>query len=814
MRLRGEAIAREQMVEALQGRLALREQQFLEEFQALQRGWIWRLVTVLRCCRLAVIPTDTWRERSLHLVKHSFRILRREGLPTVIHRATRRSLNLAANLMQLTSRFGKTQLSAATESANCKLIATSDTAFSADDTEILRQIVAFFPRKVKPDAAPIDVVVPVYKERGETLQCIRSILASRPAHPYELIIILDAGPDAALNASLRDLADRGLLTLLENSVNLGFVKAANRGLALHRDRDVVLLNSDAEVCHDWLDRLNRAAYSADEVATVTPLSNHASICSYPHFCRDNTLPDGLSTDQLDRLCAEYNDASYVEVPTGVGSCMYFRRDCLDEVGLFDEEHSGKGYGEETDFCVRASKRGRRHLLTADTFVYQRGSTSYGASRAPSVERALRVLESLHPDHAVLVAGHLRADPALVFRRRLDLSRLAGPSPAILYVLHSLGGGTQRHVLDLAGGIEKEGWRAILLRPLDAGRISMERPAVKDTPNLIFALPEERWTLLEALRGLGVAHIHVHHTIDMPGEVFRLLQDLRLPYDWTIHDYYAICPRINLIDESELYCGEPAASSCQSCLDRNGAARDGMIDIRRWRDDYGAWLAGARKVFVPHLDAAERLRKYFPEVAFIERRHFESHPAPRTAAVPLAPGEPMRVAVIGAIGPNKGVEIVLGCARDGLARGLRLSFHVVGHTSCDDQLCELPNVTLTGRYREEEIFDLLAGLRCHCAFFASVWPETYAYTLSIALLGGLFPITFDLGAPAARIRECGFGHVIPLTGDCAAINNTLLALAPRLAKVPTEPRWTPANYQDLLGEYYGLKENPLLSRSVA
>jgi GT2 family glycosyltransferase len=34
--------------------------------------------------------------------------------------------------------------------------------------------------------------------------------------------------------------------------------------------------------------------------------------------------------------------------------MYIRRTCLDEVGLFDAERFGRGYGEENDFCRRAA----------------------------------------------------------------------------------------------------------------------------------------------------------------------------------------------------------------------------------------------------------------------------------------------------------------------------------------------------------------------------------------------------------------------------------------------------------------------------
>ena len=36
--------------------------------------------------------------------------------------------------------------------------------------------------------------------------------------------------------------------------------------------------------------------------------------------------------------------------------------------LFDAEAFGQGYGEETDFCHRASAHGWRHLLSCSPFV--------------------------------------------------------------------------------------------------------------------------------------------------------------------------------------------------------------------------------------------------------------------------------------------------------------------------------------------------------------------------------------------------------------------------------------------------------------
>ena len=816
------------------------EQSLRAQLHVATSGLAWRLVQALRRYRRMIAPHASRRERLFFLLKRTARVWRHEGLAAVRHRAVRKlwrkgrmSLGRLHQMLQqrLSRQTGSGHKAAGDHADQVVPPALSVevspflpvvtptppapelTALPApvsiptptvQDLAVLAEILAHSPRAMTTAEKPVDVIIPVYKGLSETLRCLRSLLAAPTTAPHEITVINDTSPDPFLVGCLHKIAAAGLIRLLENPLNLGFVKTANRGMALHPDRDVILLNADTEVCGDWLDRLAQAAYSAPNVGSVTPLSNNATICSYPHFCQDNAIPADVTAAELDHHCATYNAGEAVDVPTGVGFCMYIRRECLNAVGLFNEEHFGKGYGEENDFCMRARQRGWRHLLTTDTFVHHVGGVAFGATKHPAIQQALQVLNTLHPDYNHLVGSHVQADAAQPYRRRIDLARLAGPQPAMLYITHHLGGGTERHVLDMATRLEAEGFRALILRPVDASRVRIERLGIKETPNLVFEVPGEYWTLRAALRDLSVVHAHVHHAISLPRQVLALIRDLGIPYDWTVHDYFTICPRINLVDETGTYCGEPGADRCNVCLERNGSHVGGKIDIRDWRREFGFWLGHARRVIVPNRDVALRLARYFPDVEFTVRLHFEAQARARSVAAPLVPGEPLRVAVIGTIHLHKGSPILLGCAHDALARNLPLRFHVVGCTDRDEVFRALPNVSITGAYREEEVFDLLESLRCHCAFFPASWPETYSYTLSIAIMGKIFPVAFDLGAPADRIRAWGVGHLIPLTQDARRINNELLSVAGRLAEPLPDPWAEFRKYPALIADYYGLE----------
>jgi GT2 family glycosyltransferase len=82
---------------------------------------------------------------------------------------------------------------------------------------------------------------------------------------------------------------------LPSTRNLGFIGTVNRGFA-ETSGDVVLLNSDTIVTHGWLAKMVACAESDPRIATITPFSNNAEICSYPQMCgtirgRRTAMPD-------------------------------------------------------------------------------------------------------------------------------------------------------------------------------------------------------------------------------------------------------------------------------------------------------------------------------------------------------------------------------------------------------------------------------------------------------------------------------------------------------------------------------------------
>ena len=304
------------------------------------------------------------------------------------------------------------------------------------------------------------------------------------------------------------------------------------------------------------------------------------------------------------------------------------------------------------------------------------------------------------------------------------------------------------------------------------------------------------------------HAHVHHTLGLPDALFDALVDRAIPYDWTIHDYHTICPRINLIGAGMRYCGEPDESGCDACLARLGDDQGRPLgeSITTWRQRSSRRLLAARRVFAPSADVARRISRYFPECEPTIRPHPESLPVLECVAARLEPHEPIRVALLGTLTGVKGSQRLLACAADARIRDLSLEFHVIGSTDRDAQLLRIGNVHISGRYREEDVFEMLASRRVHLAFLPSECPESFMYVLSIAMAAGLYVVCFDLGAQAERVRGWGWGGQIDPGLSPSQINDQLVAAARALAS-PGPPRAaSSASYPNILISYYDFGED--------
>lgn len=222
-------------------------------------------------------------------------------------------------------------------------------------------------------ALPVVAVTLNWNRASDTLTCLRSLQAA--GLPPDQAIVVDNGSTDDSVAALQAACPRA--QLLVNDRNLGFAGGANVGLARAREMGrpyILLLNNDAEVATDALERLVAAAEEHPRAGLLSPLIRYAAddriwfagsyrrrfppVAFWPAYRRRRTLP-----------------ATPRPIDYATGCAVLLRDAMLQEVGLFDETYFM--YWEDLDLCERARRAGWQVLLVPSAIVRHRVSASTG-----------------------------------------------------------------------------------------------------------------------------------------------------------------------------------------------------------------------------------------------------------------------------------------------------------------------------------------------------------------------------------------------------------------------------------------------------
>lgn len=606
----------------------------------------------------------------------------------------------------------------------------------------------------------IDVVIPVYKGLNETENCIKSVVKSRNDMLFNITIINDDSPDENMQSMLEKYAELYNIRLLVNKENLGFVGTVNRGMKINLDHDIILLNSDTVVPDFWVDKISRAVESNQRIGTLTTLSNRATICSLPQTNFDNDLPKGYSLNEINSICEKVNQGVVVDIPTAVGFCMFIKREAILDVGYFDEEKWGKGYCEENDFSIRVEMMGWRNIALCDTFVEHIGSVSFSGEKQARIDENLKFLTKLYPDFLPRVHDFIRYDPLKKARSKVNIelfSKVYGQF--FLHVSHNWGGGIEKFIKSYGNGENGN----LVLRGKDSQYATIEllgHGVILEYPKG-FSLDD----IISDLSYFNVIVIHYHQFIGLPLNVISLAEKMRIPSAYTIHDFYTACPRANFVNNKGVFCGQVRVHNiCNECLNDKANPINNVVEkelkkiggITSWRNTFKNFLSNINRIESPSYDAAIRLKRYFQDI----RPKIVPHEVVSLFPKKIESKIKNRVAIIGAIGDHKGYRLLCELVEYVNLKGIDLTFVIIGYTKNDKYFLLYDNVIITGEYNDDELPDLIKENNVDKALFLSIWPETYSYTLSEALLNNLYPIVLDIGAPAERVREYGVATIIP------------------------------------------------------
>lgn len=611
------------------------------------------------------------------------------------------------------------------------------------------------------------VILPIYKGLDESLCSIYHALKSRISEQYSLLVINDAGPDEKLNIKLKELSKKGLFDYHLNKENLGFVKTINFAISnLSHNLDVILLNSDAFVFEGCFERMIDYADKDKSIATITPMSNNATICSYPFICQDNNQNIEVSPAELDKLAAKINKSAYIEAPTGVGFCFYMRRKVIDKIGMLDENSFKVGYGEENDFCMRAIHAGFKNILIGDVFVYHVGSVSFSAIKAENMKKGANALKLKHPNYLNLVHNFINVDPVFILRRNLDIARLQlkiGQKECVVILSHAWDGGINTYLERIISQYTSQGTDTILLKVHDKNRYSIfshenDQFNLCNLKNLSLSCDFNFLDLFFKTIQPVLVHINSFAGLDWHHheKLLSYFSSSNLNYKFIIHDYACMSYDYKLLNPEYIYEGVPSLERRNHWYNAKKIPVDYEINITEAYSRHKAYALFLKKCFKiesPSYRARDIVLKDFPGLDIDVIPHDD-------IVGDILPAErkkeknKIKIVSIGALSVEKGSQVLSTLAIDSKNRDLNLLYFLVGFSNPGDQhVMKTNNVTVTGKYKnDKECIDKIREISPDLIILPSIWEETFSYTLSIALALRIPTLVFDIGAQSERTKD--------------------------------------------------------------
>lgn len=247
------------------------------------------------------------------------------------------------------------------------------------------------PEQTKP---MVSALVVSNNEKELVLQCLRAFYATAEV-PVEAVLVDNASTDGTAAAVTGEFPKA---TVLLESKNLGYGRAANVGLERCQGRFVLLLNPDVAVDTLTVGRLSDFLLTRPDAGAVGPRLLMPDGRVDPDARRAFPVPRNLfyRTVGLSRLfprsrrfgrhnMGHLDESDMHEIDAGSKDCLMLRKTAIDRIGFFDPRYFM--FGEDVDLCYRLKLGGWKvFYLPSATAVHQKRASSAGARRAALYDR--------------------------------------------------------------------------------------------------------------------------------------------------------------------------------------------------------------------------------------------------------------------------------------------------------------------------------------------------------------------------------------------------------------------------------------------
>ncbi len=230
----------------------------------------------------------------------------------------------------------------------------------------------FFNQNMRGSTPFLSLIIVNWNGKDWLKMCLKS-LKNQIFKNFEIIIVDNGSSDGSVQFIRSEYPECKLIC---NDFNKGFAKGNNQGIRIAKGKYIVVLNNDAQADPNWLSEMVEVVEEDSKVGMVASKIFLQGCDKVIDNVGHLIYPDGLNRGRgrLEKDYGQYDKREEVLFPSGCAAL--YRKEMLNEIGLFDEDFFA--YGDDTDIGLKGRLAGWKCVYVPKAIVYHKYSQSSGA----------------------------------------------------------------------------------------------------------------------------------------------------------------------------------------------------------------------------------------------------------------------------------------------------------------------------------------------------------------------------------------------------------------------------------------------------
>ena len=218
----------------------------------------------------------------------------------------------------------------------------------------------------------VAIVICSYNQEKLLEKCLQSLYKKTDYKNYKVFFVDDSGSGKIGNFIKKNFKKADVTI---NKKNLGFSGANNVGikkaLKNYNPCYILLLSDDTEIVEkSWLKKLIKVGEKNEKTGIL------GCRIRYPNgdlqwFAKKNKIFSFMKKGHYEKSEEIQKNQKIKEV---IGACFLIKKELIKKIGLLDEKFN-PAYGEESDLCFRAAKKGFEFIYVGETEIVHHGASS-------------------------------------------------------------------------------------------------------------------------------------------------------------------------------------------------------------------------------------------------------------------------------------------------------------------------------------------------------------------------------------------------------------------------------------------------------